>query len=65
MSRTEKKQTMKTLDEIYNNLIDDGFFTEEELELLTNINGYNIDTLNDAIYSRYGYRDYEQLTDAE
>ena len=63
MSRTEKKQTMEklTLDEIYNNLIDNDLFTEKELELLTDINGYNIDTLNDAIYARYGYRDYEQL----
>lgn len=51
--------------EIYNNLIDNGYFTEKELELITDINGYNLETLNDAIYARYGYRDYEQLTQEE
>lgn len=51
--------------EIYNNLIDNGYFTEKELELITNINGFNLETLNDAIYTRYGYRDYEQLTQEE
>jgi len=29
--------------------------------LITNINGYSIDTLNDCIYARYGYRSYEQM----
>lgn len=52
---------MTELNELYNILVNDGYFTEEELQLLTNINGYNIDTLNDAIYSRYGYRTYEQM----
>ena len=49
------------IDDIYNALIDGSYFTESELDLLTCINGYNIETLNDAIYARYGYRDYEQL----
>lgn len=42
-------------------LVQMGLFTEQELQLLTDINGYTIETLNDAIYSRYGYRDYEQI----
>lgn len=49
------------VDELYTKLIDEGYFTEEELDLITKINGYNIKTLNDCIYARYGYRDYEQL----
>ena len=54
-----------TLDELFNTLIDEALFTEEELQLLTNINGYNMETLNDAIYARYGYRDYEQMKEGE
>ena len=50
-----------TLTELFNTLIDEELFTEAELQLLTNINGYNIETLNDAIYARYGYRDYNQM----
>ena len=54
-----------TLAELFNTLIDEELFTEEELQLLTNINGYSIETLNDAIYARYGYRDYEQMKESE
>ena len=39
--------------------------TWEELELITAINGYNEDTLNDVIYVRTGYRNIEQLLDEE
>lgn len=56
---------MESLDlttrELWDCLVNSGMFTNEELRLLTNINGYNMDTLNDAIYSRYGFRDYEQM----
>ncbi len=36
-------------------------FTDDELKLLINRNGYSIETLNNAIYARYGYRDLEQM----
>lgn len=49
------------IDDAWSYLIDNAFFTQAELELITSINGYSIDTLNDAIYSRYGYRDIEQM----
>lgn len=34
--------------------------TEEEIRLVTQINGYNEETMYDIIYARTGYRDYEQ-----
>lgn len=49
------------IDEAYQLLIDNNYFTEEELKLVTDINGYSIETLNDCIYSRYGYRSIEDL----
>ena len=55
----------KELDELFDTLIDEELFTEAELQLLTHINGYNMETLNDAIYARYGYRDYEQMKGIE
>lgn len=54
-----------TIDELWGILIDDELFTLEELQLISDINGYNMETLNDAIYSRYGYRDYEQMKESE
>jgi hypothetical protein len=47
----------------WDKLVDMDLFTDRELELITNINGYTMETLNDAIYSRYGYRSLEQLTE--
>ena len=48
-------------DTIWDAIIECGIATEEELELVTAINGYNSDTLNDVIYVRTGYRNIEQL----
>lgn len=53
---------MDNVNEYYDFLIEQGIATEAELDLITSINGYNIDTLNDVLYCRTGYRDYEQYT---
>lgn len=51
----------KTISEVWDLLIEYGVATQEELELVTCINGYNIDTLNDIIYVRTGYRNIDQV----
>lgn len=55
------KKDFNDVNVLWDELIENELFTYEELKLLTNINGFSIETLNDAIYSRYGYRDYEQM----
>lgn len=52
---------MKEVTELYNQLVDGGYFTDDELQLATHICGYNIETLNACIYFRYGYRSFEQM----
>lgn len=42
-------------------LEEEGIATGEEIDLVTKINGYNMDSINDIIYVRTGCRDYEQL----
>lgn len=49
--------------EIWEELIDRGIATEEELQLVTDINGYNEETLMDVLYARTGYRNFEQMED--
>ena len=49
--------------DIWNAIVEHGIATEEELELVTAINGYHDDALNDVIYVRTGYRNIEQLLD--
>ena len=49
------------IDTIWDAIIEYGIATEEELELVTAINGYHDDALNDVIFVRTGYRNIEQL----
>lgn len=52
---------MNDLAKIWDYIVETGVATEEELRLVTDINGYSEETLNDVIYARTGYRDIEQL----
>ena len=51
----------KEYDELWDLLIENNVATEEELQLVTAINGQNITALNDVLYVRTGYRDWEQF----
>ena len=50
-----------TVIKLWDTLVELELFTDDELRLLTNINGLSVETLNDAIYARYGYRDLKQM----
>ena len=52
---------MMSFDDMYNKLIELNIATEEEIDLVCCINGYIIDTLNDILYARTGYRDIEDV----
>ena len=47
--------------EIWDYIVETGIATEDELRLVTSINGTNEDSLNDVLYSRTCYRSLEQL----
>lgn len=53
----------KLLAKLWNFILTNNIATEDELDLVTDINGYNEEALNEIIYSRTGYRDYEQCMD--
>ena len=50
---------------LYFQLIERGLFTEAELNLITDINGFTVETLNDCLFSRYGYRSLDQMLEEE
>lgn len=54
---------MDEIEKAWDLLIEGEYFTEDELTLVTRINGYSIETLNDCIFARYGSRSIEQLTE--
>jgi hypothetical protein len=53
------------LEEYYNYLIDYELVSNETLDIITSINGYNEETLNDILYCVSGYRDIEQYLEYE
>lgn len=56
---------MDNLNEIWDKILNYNIATEEELQLVTTINGYNIEALNDIIEVRTGYHDIEQYEECE
>jgi hypothetical protein len=45
---------------IWDKLLELGI-SEDTLQIITNINGYNENTLNDVLYTKFGYRDIKQM----
>ena len=52
-----------TTAEMWDRLYEDGIATEAELQLVTDIRGYTKEALLEILYSRTGYRNFEQMED--
>jgi len=56
---------MKTLDEqrdqLWDYLIDNEIASLDTLQVVTNINGYTLDTLEDILYATTGYKSLKQI----
>lgn len=48
-------------EQMHDYLVECGIATEDEVSLVTSINGYNKESMEDILYSRTGYRDFDQL----
>lgn len=51
--------------ETYEYLVDNGIATDDEIILVTNINGYNLESLNAILFVRTGWRNLEQALEME
>jgi hypothetical protein len=56
---------MYNTNEIKDFIVDRQIATKEELQLVTDINGYNNKTLNQVLFARTGYRSIELMKEAE
>ena len=54
-----------TTNELWTLIVEYGIATDSEIDLVTDINGNSIETLNDIIYARTGYRDIESYEESE
>lgn len=50
-----------TLEEMWDYLIENNIATEAELQLVTDVCGYNNEALCGVLYSRTGYNDFDQM----
>ena len=55
----------KKYNELWDLIIENKIATNDELQLISYINGWTIETLNDVLYVRTGYRDAQQYKDCE
>ena len=60
-----EKYKMDKLNKIFDFIIEWEIATEDEIQLVTKINGWNEESLNDIIYVKTGYRDMEQMKESE
>jgi hypothetical protein len=51
---------MSDKDQRWDELMEMGV-SEETLRIVTNINGYSLETLEDVLYATTGYRSFDQL----
>tara|TARA_R100001530_G_scaffold133119_2_gene106162 strand:+ start:128 stop:322 length:195 start_codon:yes stop_codon:yes gene_type:complete len=58
----EKKMS---LSDLYDNFVEYGIATQDEILLVTHINGWNKESFNSILYARTGYRDWKQYTESE
>lgn len=49
-----------TINEAWELLIEMGV-SEETLQTVTDINGYNMEAMTDILYSRFGYNGFDQM----
>ena len=55
----------KKRDELWDYLLETQLATEEELQLVTSINGFSLETLESILYVRTAYRTLDQIKEME
>ena len=57
--------SVNTVEEAWDYLIESGLASEETLQVVTNINGYSLDTLESVLYATAGYHSFDQYLDED
>lgn len=55
----------KKTEDLYDYLLETEIATQDEISLVTSINGTNLDSLESILYSRTGYRSLNQILEME
>lgn len=54
-----------TREEAWKFLVESGITTDEAIDVVTCINGYNMKAMQDILYAKTGYRDFDQIMKEE
>lgn len=54
-----------TVEQAWDYLIETELTTEHTLKVVTNINGYSLDTLESVLYALTGYRSFDQIKEED
>lgn len=54
-----------SVEEAWDYLIEQGLASGETLQVVTNINGYSLDTLESVLYAVAGYHSFDQYLDED
>lgn len=54
-----------TVEQAWDYLIETELASEQTLQVVTSINGYSLDTLQDVLYAVAGYRNFNQMDDED
>ena len=57
--------SVKTAEEAWDTLIECGLASEETLQVVTSINGYSLETLENVLYATAGYHSFNQYLDED
>lgn len=57
--------SVNTVEEAWDTLIECGLVSEETLRVVTNINGYSLETLESVLYATAGYHSFDQYLDED
>jgi len=53
------------LEKLWDLIVNDELATKQSLQLVTRLNGYTLETMEDVLYALTGYRSYEQFMENE
>lgn len=54
-----------SVEDAWDYLLTNGLASEETLQVVTNINGYSLKTLEDVLYATAGYHSFDQLDEED
>lgn len=64
-SKTNKNNMDQQIEKLWDLIVNYELTSEQSLQLVTRLNGYTLETMEDVLYALTGYHSYEQFMENE